>query len=153
MILRKIFFIILSLNLLNHCDYKPVYSSQNKGNYKIIIESFSGDKDINNFVITNLKRNSQENSKKIVNIVLDTKYTKKILAKNSAGSITDFQSDVQSTFIIKEGNSSENFSVKEKFNFKKMADKYEEKNYERTIKKNLANSISQKLILRLDLIK
>ena len=153
MILRKIFFIILSLNLLNHCDYKPVYSSQNKGNYKIIIESFSGDKDINNFVITNLKRNSQENSKKIVNIVLDTKYTKKILAKNSAGSITDFQSDVQSTFIIKEGNSSENFSVKEKFNFKKMADKYEEKNYERTIKKNLANSISQKLILRLALIK
>ncbi len=153
MILRKIFFIILSLNLLNHCDYKPVYSSQNKGNYKIIIESFSGDKDINNFVITNLKRNSQENSKKIVNIVLDTKYTKKILAKNSAGSITDFQSDVQSTFIIKEGNSSKNFSVKEKFNFKKMADKYEEKNYERTIKKNLANSISQKLILRLDLIK
>ena len=153
MILRKIFFIILSLNLLNHCDYKPVYSSQNKGNYKIIIESFSGDKDINNFVITNLKRNSQENSKKIVNIVLDTKYTKKILAKNSAGSITDFQSDVQSTFIIKEGNSSENFSVKEKFNFKKMADKYEEKNYERTIKKNLANSISQKLILRLAVIK
>ena len=153
MMLKKIFFIILTLNLLNHCDYKPVYSSQNKGNYKIIIESFSGDKDINNFVITNLKRNSQENSKKIVNIVLDTKYTKKILAKNSAGSITDFQSDVQSTFIIKEGNSSENFSVKEKFNFKKMADKYEEKNYERTIKKNLANSISQKLILRLALIK
>ena len=28
-------------------------------------------------------------------------------------------------------------------------DKYEEKNYEQTIKKNLANSISQKLILRL----
>ena len=30
-----------------------------------------------------------------------------------------------------------------------MTDKYEEKNYERTIKKNLADSISQKLILRL----
>ena len=151
--LKKIFFIILSLNLLNHCDYKPVYSSQNKGSYKIIIESFSGDKDINNFIITNLKRNSQETSEKIVTIVLDTKYTKKALAKNSAGSITDFQSDVKSSFIIKKENSSENFSVKEKFNFKKMVDKYEEKNYERTIKKNIANSISQKLILRLAVIK
>ena len=30
-----------------------------------------------------------------------------------------------------------------------MTDEYEEKNYERTIKKNLANSISQKLILKL----
>ena len=32
-----------------------------------------------------------------------------------------------------------------------MTDKYEEKNYEQTIKKNLANSISEKLILRLAL--
>ena len=38
--------------------------------------------------------------------------------------------------------------INEKFNFKKMADKYEEKNYEQNIKKNLANSISQKIILR-----
>ena len=53
------------------------------------------------------------------------------------------------SFVIKRGNNSENFLVKEKFNFQKMADKYEEKNYELNIKKNLANSISQKLILRL----
>ena len=54
--LKKIFFIILSLNLLNHCDYKPVYSDQNKVNYKIVIKSFSGDKDINNQITTNLKK-------------------------------------------------------------------------------------------------
>ena len=151
--LKKIFFIILSLNLLNHCDYKPVYSDQNKSNYKIIITSFSGDKDINNFISTNLRRNSRDNSEKIINIVFDTKYKKKILAKNSAGSITDFQTEVVTTFIIRKGSNSESFSVNEKFNFKKMADKYEEKNYERNIKKNLANSISQKLIMRLSVIK
>ena len=33
-----------------------------------------------------------------------------------------------------------------------MADKYEEKNYERDIKKNFASSISQKLVLRLAII-
>ena len=32
-----------------------------------------------------------------------------------------------------------------------MSDKYEEKSYEQNIKKNLANSISQKLILRLSI--
>ena len=57
--LKKIFFIILSLNLLNHCDYKPVYSKQNNINYKIIITSFTGDKDINNLIASNLKRNSK----------------------------------------------------------------------------------------------
>ena len=32
-----------------------------------------------------------------------------------------------------------------------MSDKYEERNYEENIKKNLAQSISQKLILRLSI--
>ena len=151
--LKKIFFIILSLNFLNHCDYTPVYSKQNKVNYKIIITSFSGDKDINNLIATNLKRTSNEKSDEIINIVINTQYKKNILAKNSAGSITDYQTNVVSTFEVEKNDESESFSVNEKFNFKKMTDKYEEKNYERNIKKNLANSISQKLILRLAVIK
>ena len=61
--------------------------------------------------------------------------------------------EILRSIIEKKKNKSESFSVNEKFNFKKMTDKYEEKNYERTIKKNLANSISQKLILRLAVIK
>ena len=146
--IKKIFFIILFLNL-NHCDYKPVYSNQNKINYKIVITSSSGDKDINNLIATNLKRSSNGNSDKIINISFNTKYTRNILAKNSAGSITDYQTEVLTKIIIEKDNNSESFSINEKFNFKKMTDKYEEKNYERTIKKNLADSISQKLILRL----
>ena len=147
--LKKIFFIILSLNLLNNCDYKPLYSIQNKVDYKIVITSFSGDKDINNLIATNIKRNSKEDSDKIVEIVFNTEYTKNVLAKNNAGSITDYQINVLTEFMIKKENNSENFLVNENFNFQKMADKYEEKNYEQNIKKNLANSISQKLILRL----
>ena len=149
MMLRKIFFIILFLNLLNHCDYKPVYSSQNKVNYKILITNFSGDKDINNLIATNLKKTSKEKSEEILEIIFDTKYIKNVLAKNSAGSITDYQIDVVTLFTIKKDNNNESFLVNEKFNFQKMSDKYEEKKYERNIKKNLANSISQKLILRL----
>ena len=151
--LKKIFLIFLSFILVNNCDYKPVYSKQNKVNYKIVIESFSGDKYINNLITTNLRRTSKEESDQIINLIFDTKYTKKVLVKNSAGSITDYQTNVVTTFVIKKDNESENFSVDEKFNFKKMTDKYEEKNYERNIKKNLANSISEKLILRLAVIK
>ena len=147
--LKKIFFIILSLNLLTHCEYKPVYSKQNNLSYKIIISEFSGDKDINNFIAANVKRISKNESIEIIDISYKTKYTKKILAKNNAGTITDYQSDVITTFRIKKGDNTENFVVKDKFNFKKMTDKYEEKNYELNIKRNLGNSISQKLILRL----
>ena len=147
--LRKIIFIILSLNLLAHCEYKPVYSQQNNAGIKIMISGFTGDKDINNFIASNVNRSSKKESNKIVKINFNTNYTKKILAKNSAGTITDYQSDVVTTFVITKDDITENFVVRDKFNFKKMTDKYEEKNYELNIKRNLANSISQKLILRL----
>ena len=151
--LKRIFFIIILFNFLSHCDYKPVYSDQNKVNYKIIITSFSGDKDINNSIAASLKRSSKNNSDEIINISFDTKYTKSVLAKNTTGNITDYQTNVVTTFEIQKRNNLENFEVKEKFNFQKMTDKYEEKNYEQNIKRNLASSISQKLILRLAVIK
>ena len=147
--LKKIFFIILSLNLLTHCEYKPVYSKQNNAGVKIMISGFTGDKDINNFIASNVNRSSKNESDKIVKINFNTNYTKKILAKNSAGTITDYQSDVITTFVIINDENTEKFVVRDKFNFKKMADKHKEKNYELNIKRNLANSISQKLILRL----
>ena len=71
------------------------------------------------------------------------------MAKNTAGSITDYQTNVVTSFKIQKENNLETFEVREKFNFQKMTDKYEEKNYEQNIKRNLASSISQKLILRL----
>ena len=94
-----------------------------------------------------------DDSNEIINISFNTKYSKNVLAKNTTGSITDYQANVITFFTIKKRNNSENFEVNEKFNFKKIDDKYEEKNYEKNIKRNLANSISQKLILRLAMIK
>ena len=151
--LKKIFFIVLSLSLLSSCEYRPVYSNQNYINHKIIITNFTGDRDMNNFIAANLKRNSKDNSNEIINISFNTKYSKNVLAKNTTGTITDYQSKAVASFEIKKRNNSENFEVNEKFNFQKIDDKYEEKNYEQNIKKNLANSISQKLILRLAMIK
>ena len=98
--LKKIFFINLSLNLLNHCDYKPVYSKQNNINHKIVVDGLNGDKDINNLIVNNLKRISKKSSKNIINISFNTIYTKKILGKNNKGTITDYQSNVETTFII-----------------------------------------------------
>ena len=145
--LKKILFTILLLNLLNHCEYKPVYSNQNKVNYKIIVTSFNGDKEINDLITSNIKRNNNESSTKTLNISFDTKYTKNILAKNTAGTITDYQANVITKFNIKREDGSENFSINEKFNFKKMTDKYEEKNYERTIKKILLIQFLKNLCL------
>ena len=148
--LKKIF-IIFSLILLTSCEYKPIYSSANKSNYKIIVTELTGDKKLNKFIVENLIRNSQKNSNQIVNIKINSTYTKTILAKDSSGNATDYQANAITNFSIDRNQVPEKFDIGEKFNFQKMSDKYEEKSYEQNIKKNLATSIAQKLILRLSI--
>ena len=151
--LKKKIIIILILIFFTGCEYKPIYSSSNKLNYKIIITELTGDKKLNKFLVDNLVRNSQKSSNEIINIKINTHYTKNILAKDTTGNVTDYQSNAITTFLINRNETSKTFIVNEKFNFQKMSDKYEEKSYEKTIKRNLATSISQKLILRLSIIK
>ena len=149
--IKKIFLILSTLILLTNCEYKPVYSHSTKSDYKIIITETSGDKKINKFLVNNLERNSQNKSNKIINIKIDTKYTKIILAKNSSGNITDYQSNATTTFLIDRDQTSKSFTINEKFNFQKISDSYEEKAYEENIKKSLATAIAQKLLLRLSI--
>ena len=150
---KKILSIVFVLTLLSNCEYKPIYSNLNKTNYQINILEFKGDKELNKFIIKNLNKHNQSKSNKKLNIKIDTKYLKNILAKNTKGTVTDYQAEAITTFKINKNTTTETLVIKEKFNYQKISDKYEEKSYEEAIKRNLATSISQKLILRLSLIK
>lgn len=152
MLMKKKILIILTFIIFTGCEYKPIYSESNKTNYKIVVTDIIGDKKFNKFLVDSILRNSQKDSNEIITIKINSEYTKNILAKNTAGNITDYQSIAVTTFSIEKNQNLETFTVNEKFNFQKMTDKYEEKNYEENIKKNLATSISQRLILRLSII-
>ena len=150
---KKILTLVFILNFLSSCEYKPIYSSSNKSNYRIIITDLSGDKKLNQYIVQNLKRNSQKNSVEIISIKINSEYSKEILAKNTLGSTTDYQAKAITKFEINKNEIIEKLEVSEKFNYQKISDSYEEKSYEQTIKKNLASSITQKLIMRLSIIK
>ena len=111
--LKKIFFIASIFILFTSCEYKPIYSASNKSDFRIIITELSGDKKINKFLVSNLQRNSKKNSDKIINIKIDTKYTKSILAKDSAGNVTNYQSKVITSFLIDDNLTSKTFSISE----------------------------------------
>ena len=148
---KKNFFIIFAFIFFASCEYKPIYSDSNKSNFKIIINELSGDKKFNRFLVESLKRSDQRESSQIININIDTQYTKVIVAKDTAGNVTDYQIRAITSFIINQNQTSRTFMLNEKFNFQKMSDKYEEKSYEEKIKKNLAETIAQKLIFRLSI--
>ena len=145
--------LVCILNFLSSCEYKPIYSNSNKANYQIIITDLSGDKKLNKYIVENLEKNSQKNSTEIINIKINSKYSRKVLAKNSLGSTTDYQAKAITEFEINKNDNTEKLEFTEKFNYQKVSDNYEEKSYEQNIKRNLASSISQKLILRLSIVK
>ena len=150
---KKILILVCIFNFLSSCEYRPIYSISNKSNYQVIITDLSGDKKLNQYIEQNLKRNSQKNSNEIIGIKISSDYSKKILAKNTLGSTTDYQARAITKFEINKNGIIEQLIVEEKFNYQKISDSYEEKSYEQTIKRNLASSISQKLILRLSTTK
>ena len=150
---KKILTLIFILNFLSSCEYKPIYSNSNKSNYRIIITDFSGDKKLNKYIVENLKRNSQIDSVEIISIKINSEYSRKIIAKNNLGSTTDYQARAVTEFEIKRNEITEKLVVNEKFDYQKISDSYEEKSYEQTIKRNLASSISQKLIISLSTTK
>ena len=150
---KKILMLVCILNFLSSCEYKPIYSNSNKANYQIIITDLSGDKKLNKYIVENLEKNSQKNSTEIINIKINSKYSRKVLAKNSLGSTTDYQAKATTEFEINKNDNTEKLEFTEKFNYQKGSDNYEEKSYEQNIKRNLASSISQKLILRLSIVK
>ena len=53
------------------------------------------------------------------------------------------------TFIVNKDNLEKTITVKEDIIIKNLADNFEKKNYEKSIKKNFSKSISNKLILQL----
>ena len=76
--IKKISTFLILLFLINHCEYKPIYSNIKKVNFKLNIIEITGDDEMNNLVLSNLKKYSNTSSEKIYNLKINTDYKKKI---------------------------------------------------------------------------
>ena len=136
--------IILSLIFfLTNCGFTPIYLKNTNVNFSIEQINYTGDRELNNFLKTNL---DQYKNKKIDNkfyIEAKSTYKKIVLGKDGAGNVTDYQLEVEVIFLIKPLDKT--IKITEKKIMNSMDDKFEEARYERTIKQNFASSISNKL--------
>ena len=147
MLKKFVLFIILVL-LSSGCDYSPIHSIK-KNNTEIKITSISGDKEINNYLLKELEKKSKASSEKI-EIIINTNFSKRVLAKDTKSFATDYELQVIGNFELKKGDKSKSIKITEKFRYKNLNDNYEQKNYEEMIKLNLAKIIISKLNLRIN---
>jgi hypothetical protein len=145
--IRKKIILISLIFLLSNCGFTPIYINNTNVNFSIEKVNYTGDRDLNNFIKTNLDKYKNEKTENKFIIEANSSYNKIILSKNSAGKITNYQLEAKVVFFIKSKNQRINFT--EKKIMASVDDKFEEVNNERSIKQSFASSISSKLISKL----
>jgi len=147
MLKKFVLFIILVL-LSSGCDYSPIHSIKTD-NTEIKIISMSGDKEINNYLSKELEKKSKASSEKI-EVIINTNFSKRVLAKDTKSFATDYELKVIGNFELKKDDKSKSIKITEKFRYKNLNDNYEQKNYEKMIKLNLAEILISKLNLSIN---
>jgi outer membrane lipopolysaccharide assembly protein LptE/RlpB len=148
--MKKIIILFLAvLTLLASCGYQPIYNNSDLKNIKFEFIEQKGDQQINRLIVNNLKRNQTKKNVETYKIKIDSQFNKIILAKDKFGSPTDYKLLVRSNFIIDNNKQKLSLEISEEFIYKNLEENYDQSNYENSIKKNLAEQISEKLRTKL----
>ena len=150
--MQKKIFLLLFFLLLPSCGYEAIYSKKNAINYDFSINklNFDGDRDINLKVREKLTSYTLSKKNKDFEIKIYSASTKSVVANDTTGDATVFKNTVDINVEISENDKLRNsFVMSESFNYNNNSDKFSLKRYEREIKNNLAETISDKLIFKL----
>ena len=134
------------------CGFTPIYSSKN--NYNILIEelSFTGDRELNNFLKSNLNRyKNNDNASKKISLEVLTNYQKVEISKDLAGTVNRYELIADITFTIMPNNQKLVFNQSKIM--ENMSNKTDERDYENSTKQTFANIITYELIYKLAEIK
>jgi len=140
--IKKNIIIISLIFFFTNCGFTPVYLKNNNINFSIEQVNYKGDRELNNFIKTNLNKYKNKKSENKIFVDVESKYEKIILSKDGAGEVTNYQLKAEVIFLIKSTN--KEIKIVEKEVMKSISDKFEEESNEISIKRNFASSISYK---------
>jgi len=144
--MKKIFLIILIL-LLNNCGYTPIYSSKDS-NFKIVNLNANVNNSLTNYIKNSINVFSNEDSEKKLNISFNLKENVSVILKDSKGDPAKNRLTITvdlSLFDINKNLVASN-SFSESFEYNIDDNKFNLKQYEKNIKFNLVEQISQQII-------
>ena len=147
--IKKSISLISLIFFLTNCGFTPVYLKNTNINYSIEQVDYTGDRELNNFLKSNLNKYKNEKGDKKIFIEVNSVYKKNILTKDGTGKITSYELEAVVIFLIQPLN--KEIRVIEKKIMNSMDDKFEETRQERIIKQSFVSSISNKLISEINI--
>jgi outer membrane lipopolysaccharide assembly protein LptE/RlpB len=144
---KKKLTLLFLIFFLTNCGFSPIYLQNTDANFSIETVNFIGDRELNNFLKIKLNQYKKKDSNKEIFIDVKSNYNKIILTKDGAGKITNYQLEVEVVFTVK--STKKIIKINEKKIMQSIADKFDEIENEKNIKRNFASSITNKLISEL----
>ena len=145
--MKKSIILISIIFFLTQCGFTPIHLKNKNLNFSIEQISYTGDRELNNFLKTNLDQYKNEKVDNKIYIEANSIYKKIILSKDKTGKVTNYQLEAEVIFLIKPLNKKINITEKKIMDSKD--DKFEETRNERSVKQSFASAISQKILLEL----
>ena len=146
MIKKKISLIIFLF--LTSCGYEAMYSKKNLADYDFTINeiSYSGDRQLNIRINQKLMAFRREGIKKTINLEIKSEFERIITAKDSKGDSTSYEIQIKVSLKVLKAKSPTNINYIESFKYNNLDNKIELRNYEKEIKFNLSENITNKII-------
>tara|TARA_B100001093_G_C26687075_1_gene953146 strand:- start:649 stop:1110 length:462 start_codon:yes stop_codon:yes gene_type:complete len=145
-------FLIFLLFLTSACGFDAMHSKNKSfdNEFSITKINFDGDRTINIKIREILNTYIIENKNRSYNLEIDSKSTKKTIAKDSKGNPSIFNLEIEIVVnIIEKGMSSKIVKFNESYNYDNNNNIFETKRYEKEIKINLTETLIKNLIYRL----
>ena len=146
---KKFIHLFLFFLFLQSCGYSPIYSVQNKTNFKFNIVEINGSNKMNDKFNIQIKRFSNDTSSNEMDLKILTFYEKNILSKNKKGEATKFLIRKKISFEVTNPEYKKNYSFSNETTINNINDKFELNNYENSIIENFISSKIEEFVLKL----
>ena len=141
-------FVLITIPFIYGCGFTPKYANYEGINFQIEIDKFTGDRELNNFLKSKLKRynNKKNEDLEILSLNLNSKFERNSIAKNTKGEITKYELKAIVNITLKFEDKTREMVFYEIFKIDKIDDTVEQNNYILIVKKDFADQIIDKLI-------
>tara|TARA_B100000965_G_scaffold280816_1_gene238691 strand:- start:786 stop:1244 length:459 start_codon:yes stop_codon:yes gene_type:complete len=144
--------LIILLFFISGCGYSPIFSNKNS-NFSIIEIAATGNNKINSIIINKLNIYKNSNREKFFSLIINTNLKKEISSKDSKGDPKTYSIEIRTKMSAKDnkGDLKEKIFIKT-INYNNIENKFDLKKYEEKSTKNLAEIISEEIIIYLQTI-
>ena len=152
MIKKNLINILILLIFLFGCSYSPIFSNKNS-NFSIYELSASGNNKLNKIISSRLNNYKGLDSTKKYSLTIETNLNKEISSKDSKGNPKSYRINLVSNILVKDLNGIiKNKTFSKSVDYNNRSDKSDLKKYENETSKNLADKISDEIIIYLQSI-